>query len=230
MTCDFRSHVIRSRLSVTHTISMKNYILPILLALTSCSVGKIALEKEYQKAITSIDPSFNEAIQLYNGEFFESEGNGAAVFLKAKIDTIGLNNDFKNWEYSELDKSEQAVWIASGTLDSTILRIGLGEIWGNQFINYEVKKGKVASEFREYYKDDNLIKLNPKDAPINEAAIPLLVDEIALSKLENFEVGEIIYGKIKMITRPYYLQELGSDFDFEYIQRKYICYFKFKVK
>ena len=71
-----------------------------------------------------------------------------------------------------------------------------------------------------------MLKLKDSDEPTNKLEIPLETSEVELSKNKNFAIGEVIYGKSKIITEPYYLMPLG----FEYIKREYELYFKFKVR
>lgn len=68
------------------------------------------------------------------------------------------------------------------------------------------------------------------DKPRSKAIIPLEIAEIELSKTGSFELKEVIYGKAKITTQPYYLQPLGFDGDFELVKREYELYFKFKVR
>lgn len=206
---------------------MKKYIF-IILTLVSCKTSRSSLEHEYNNAITEINPLFDDVISKINGDLFRSEGNGAAIFLKSSTDIIESNNDYKNWEYSEMDTIEQSVWISASKFDGKILTISFGQFFGNQFINHYVEYGKIKTEFIEYYKSDDLLKLQKNDSAKNELNIPLESVEVSLSKVRDFKSGEIIYGKSKIITKPYYLKPMG--FDFEQVKQEYEYYFKFKIR
>lgn len=206
---------------------MKNFV-PIMILFTACHAQKNIIENQYNMAITKLNPIFKEILPNINTELFESEGNGAAILLKSKIDTLESNNDYSNWELDEFEKTEQDVWIAAGELIEGKLSISVGQIFGNQFIRYIVEEGEISTIFSEHYKNDNLIKLKKWDEPTNELLIPLETSEVELSKTKNFVIGEVIYGKSKIITEPYYLKPMG--FDFENIKREYELYFKFKVR
>lgn len=206
---------------------MKNFVIIVILV-TSCHSQKNVIEHQFNVAITQLNPKFEEILQIYNTKLFESQGNGAAIFLKSKIDTLESNNDYSNWERDEFEKIEQSVWIAASQFEENKLTIRVGQIFGNQFIQYIVEDGKISTIFSEYYKSDNLLKLKDSDEPTNKLEIPLETSEVELSKNKNFAIGEVIYGKSKIITEPYYLMPLG--FDFEYIKREYELYFKFKVR
>ncbi|MBL0084525.1 MAG: hypothetical protein IPP37_19755 [Saprospiraceae bacterium] len=207
--------------------SMKNFVI-IMILFASCHSQNNLIENQFNVAITKLNPIFMEILAKYNTELFESQGNGAAILLKSKIDTLDSNNDYSNWEIDEFEKSGQDVWIAAGELKESKLLISVGQIFGNQFIQYIVEEDEISTIFSEYYKSDNLLKQKKSDEPTNKLIIPLEISEIELSKTKNFAIGEVIYGKSKIITEPYYLKPMG--FDFEYIKREYELYFKFKVR
>lgn len=206
---------------------MKNFLLLAFLV-ASCQTQKKSIESQYNVATTKLNPIFKDELQKYNTKLFEKQGNGAAIFLKSQIYTLESANDYADEKRDEFQKTEQEVWIASGELKEKKLTIRLGQIFGNQFIQYNVEQKKISTVFSEYYKSDNLKKLNKNDAQTNELTIPLAIAEVELSKNKNFVVGEVIYGKSKIITKPYYFKPMA--FDFEYIRREYELYFKFKVR
>lgn len=194
----------------------------------SCHSQKNVIEIQFNVATTNLHPILKNILPKYNTELFESQGNGAAILLKSKIDILDSNNNYSNWEIDEFEKTGQDVWIAAGELKERKLLISVGQIFGNQFIQYIIEEGEISTIFSEYYKSDNLLKLKKSDEPTNKLIIPLKISEVELSKTENFAIGEVIYGKSKIITVPYFLKPMG--FDFEYIKRDYELYFKFKVR
>lgn len=204
---------------------MTKYLLFLLTILFSCESTDLSLEQAYNHATTKLDPEF-EDILLNHEELLASEGNGPAIFLKSKIDTLESNNDHP--DYSDTNQLGQDIWIAATEYDGTELSISIGQIFGNQFIEHKVCNRKISSEFRENYKDDDLVKLKRDDSPTNKLLIPLEIAEVKLSKTANFKAGELIYGKAKVVTQSYYLKEVGTKFDC--IKREYEYYFKCKIR
>ena len=204
---------------------MTKYLLFLLTILFSCESTDLSLEQAYNHATTKLNPELND-ILLKHEELLASEGNGPAIFLKSKIDTIEAVNNSE--AYSEASQLDQDIWIAATEYDGTELKISIGQIFGNQFIEHKVHNRKISTEFREDYKDDDLVKLKNDDRPTNKLVVPLEVAEVKLSKTAHFKAGELIYGKVKMVTQPYYLKEVGTEFDC--IKREYEYYFKCKIR
>lgn len=204
------------------------YILVFFIFLNSCHTQKLTLQQEYRLAKTNINPIFHEVIPKFDRELFDSQGNGAAILLKAKIDTLESNNSYTNWERDEFETLGQDVWIATSQMEGNILIISLGQLFGNQFVQYEVSDGAIETKFWEIYQSDNVLKLARMDKPVNELVIPIEKCSVELSKTTGFKVGDVIYGKSTLLTKPYYLKPLS--FDFEYIKREYEMFFKFKVR
>ncbi|WP_373550026.1 hypothetical protein [Haliscomenobacter sp.] len=204
---------------------MTKYLLFLLTILFSCESTDLSLEQAYNHATTKLDPELNDVL-LKHDELLASQGNGPAIFLKSKIDTIESNNDYAG--YSDASQLGQAIWIAATAYDGAELKISIGQIFGNQFIEHKVHNRKISTEFSEDYKDDDLVKLKKDDQPTNKLLIPLVVAEVKLSKTAHFKAGELIYGKAKVVTQPYYLKEPGYEFDC--IKREYEYYFKCKIR
>lgn len=203
---------------------MTKYVLFILILLFSCGTTDVTIEQSYNHAKTKLNPELND-ILLNHEELLASEGNGPAIFLKNKIDTIEAVNGPE--AFSASGQLDQDIWIAATEYDGTELKISIGTL-GNQFIEHKVRNRKISTEFREDFKDDDLVKLKKEDQPSNELLIPLAIAEIELSKTANFVVGELIYGKVRLVTQPYFLQTIGYKFD--YIKREYEYYFKCKIR
>lgn len=208
--------------------SRAKYLALVLAILFSCERPEIpdsSIEQAYNHATTKLDPELND-ILLKHEELLASEGNGPAIFLKSKIDTIESNNDHA--DYSDANHLGQDIWIAATEYDGTELSISIGQIFGNQFIEHKVRNRKISTEFREDYKDDDLVKLKKDDQPANTLLVPLEIAEVKLTKMAHFKAGELIYGKAKVVTQPYYLKEVGTEFDC--IKREYEFYFKCKIR
>lgn len=203
---------------------MAKYLSFILILLFSCGTTNVAIEHAYNRAKTKLNPELKDVLSKHE-ELLASEGNGPAIFLKNKIDTIEAVNGSE--VFSESGQLDQDIWIAATEYNGTELKISIGTL-GNQFIEHKVHNQKISTEFSEDYKDDDLVKLKKEDQPSNELLIPLAIAEIELSKTANFKVGELIYGKVRLVTQPYYLQTLGYKFD--YIKREYEYYFKCKIR
>lgn len=204
---------------------MEKYLSLILMLLFSCGTTDITIEQTYNHAKSKLNPQLND-ILLKHEELLASEGNGPAIFLKSKIDTIESNNDHA--DYSDANHLGQDIWIAATEYDGTELSISIGQIFGNQFIEHKVRNRKISTEFREDYKDDDLVKLKKDDQPANTLLVPLEIAEVKLTKMAHFKAGELIYGKAKVVTQPYYLKEVGTEFDC--IKREYEFYFKCKIR
>lgn len=204
---------------------MTKYLLFLLTILFSCESTDLSLEQAYNHATTKLDPELNDVL-LKHDELLASQGNGPAIFLKSKIDTIEAVNGHE--AFSEPSQLDQDIWIAATDYDGTELKISIGQIFGNQFIEHKVHNRKISTEFSEDYKDDDLVKLKKDDQPTNKLLIPLVVAEVKLSKTAHFKAGELVYGKAKVVTQPYYLKEPG--YEFNCIKREYEYYFKCKIR
>lgn len=200
-------------------------VLAILLSCERAEIPDSSIEQAYNHITTKLNPELND-ILLKHEELLASEGNGPAVFLKSKIDTIESNNDHA--DYSDASQMDQDIWIAATEYDGTELSISIGQIFGNQFIEHKVRNRKISTEFKEDYKDDDLVKLKKDDQPANTLLVPLEIAEVKLSRMADFKAGELVYGKAKVVTRPYYLREVGTEFDC--IKREYEYYFKCKIR
>ena len=204
---------------------MTKYLLFLLTILFSCESTDLSLEQAYNHATTKLNPELNDVL-LKHDELLASQGNGPAIFLKSKIDTIEAVNGHE--AFSEPSQLDQDIWIAATDYDGTELKISIGQIFGNQFIEHKVHNRKISTEFREDYKDDDLVKLKKDDQPANTLLVPLEIAEVKLTKMAHFKAGELIYGKAKVFTQPYYLKEPG--YEFNYIKREYEYYFKCKIR
>ena len=200
---------------------MKFYLISTLLII-NCNGVKLNLEDKYNSIVDELDSKSKEVVLEINDEWLETEGNGAAIFTIANKVNIESESESKNIEASE------NIWLASSQLESKILEIDIGQIFGNQSIKIRVEKGKIKTEFEEFYKQEENIKLWESDHPKSEMKIPLNTIQINLSKLNNFEIGEVIYGECKLMTKPYYLKYRSQNFT--KIEREYEVYFKFKVR
>jgi hypothetical protein len=200
-------------------------VLPILFSCERPEIPDSSIEQTYNHATTKLDPELND-ILLKHEELLASQGNGPAIFLKSKIDTLESNYDHP--DYTDADQLGQDIWIAATEYDGTELKISIGQIFGNQFIEHKVRNRKISTDFKEDYKDDDLVKLKNDDRPTNKLLIPLEIAEVKLSKTAHFKAGELIYGKAKVVTQPYYLKEPG--YEFNCIKREYEYYFKCKIR
>ena len=201
------------------------YLALVLVILLSCEKSDTSIEQAYNYATTKLDTGLND-ILLKHEELLASQGNGPAIFLKSKIDTIEAVNGHE--AYSEASQLDQDIWIAATDYDGTELKISIGQIFGNQFIEHKVRNLKISTEFKEDHKDDDLVKLKKDDQPTNKLLVPLEVAEVKLSKTAHFKAGELVYGKAKVVTQPYYLKEPG--YEFNCIKREYEYYFKCKIR
>lgn len=204
---------------------MTKYLLFIFMLFSSCGTTDVTIEQAYNHATTKLNPELKDVL-LNHEELLTSEGNGPAIFLKSKIDTIEANNNHA--DYSDANQLGQDIWIAATEYDGTELSISIGQIFGNQFIKHKVRNRKISTEFKEDYKDDDLVKLKKDEQPANTLLVPLEIAEVKLTKMAHFKAGELIYGKAKVITQPYYLGEVGTEFDC--IKREYEYYFKCKIR
>ncbi len=98
---------------------------------------------EYDSAKFKLNPIFHEMLLKFDQELFESQGNGAAIFLKDRMDIIQTNNDYSNWGKNEFDKIEQDLWIAASELIQGTLIIHVGQAFGNEFLKCKVNNGVV---------------------------------------------------------------------------------------
>jgi hypothetical protein len=206
---------------------MTKYLLFLLTILFSCESTDLSLEEAYTHATTKLDLEFDDILLMFE-ELLASQGNGPAIFLKSEIDTIESNNNYPDYMSSYTNQFNQDIWMAVTAYDGTELKISIGQIFDGQSIDHKVRNRKISTEFREDYKDDDLVKLKKDDRPTNKLVIPLEVAEVKLSKTAHFKTGELIYGKAKVVTQPYYLKEPG--YEFNCIKREYKYYFKCKIR
>jgi hypothetical protein len=181
------------------------------------------LEKEYQDATNKLDRKYKEIVSKYNEILFKNQGNGAAILLTERMEIIYSNIGLDNYDNI---KDERTVWCASSQYHNDTLEISINDIFGNQFINIYVSNDSIDVTFEEYYKSDFIIRMNEFDTTTNQLKIPLETADVLLSKTSDFICGEVIFGKLILVTEPFYL---GSS-NFKCLKREYECYFKFKVR
>jgi hypothetical protein len=209
---------------------MKNLLLLTICCLFACKSQQRTLRIAYKQSITELNPFFQEIYKEWDNHPDPYSTGGLAIFTKDKTVFLENNNNYTNMEFNPVDTITQNIWLSGSVLEANSLIISIGVPFGNQFIKHKITNGAIESEFEEYYKSDKAIKLNPTDDPTNQMNIPLVKSKVSVSKTSNFQVGDVIYGKAELVTKPYYLIPVGSGTSFDRIYREYVYHLKITVR
>ena len=224
------------------------YIIVILIFLspTNRSSAQISIDPSLPEKYIAERNKFPEVLlEFFNKSEKGDQTSQIAIFSLFEIDTLNLNelvfNDLSNIEilgiyeeseeeksFREFEQSNRDYMLVNAIKSIDTLQISLGQIFGNEFIDHFIIGNSVTSSFREYYKEDNILKLRNEDTLTNSLDIPVIVGKFVLST-NDFSIKDMIYGYCEMETAPYYRSEDMVNETFLKLKRKFKYYFKFNI-
>ncbi len=216
-----------------------------------CSLLKaqVVIDSNLENRFEESKKEFPNAFQEFIIKCEQSSiSNGFALFVLFNEDTLNLQEikfpDYTNItilslngvpykeeidpEREELEHSDKSILMAGSYLSGDTLLVKIAFPFGNEFIDLKIHENQVQTTYSEWYKDDNVLKLNPSDTLVDELIIPIVLQKFELSSAD-FQLDKMIYGYCEFETFPYYRVEHYLDDQALKLIRKLKFYFKVKI-
>ncbi len=230
---------------------MRNIFLALFCFYACVSNAQIVIDKNLKSRFEESKKEFPNAFQEIIKECEEHENfSGYVLFTLFNEDTLNIEEikfpDYSNItvtilsldgipveeeinpEREELEHSDKTIMLAGSYLSGDTLAVKIGFPFGHEYIDFKIHENLVQTTYSEWYKDDNVLKLNPSDTLTDELIIPILLQKLELSSTD-FQLYKTIYGYCEFETFPYFRIEHYLDEQALKLIKKLKFYFKVKI-
>lgn len=223
---------------------MKNLLLITSFFITHYVMGQYKIDKNIEREFETLFSKQPKNIQAKR--FISELQNGFAILQNTKEDTLNIK-DFtptlhdSSYEIIEVDSNGNEIqapksdstksnqWLSCQVAyfnDTLQIKTFLGLLSGFGF-SVKISHNKVVGDFFEYIMGNSIYRYLPKDNSSSRINVDAEVSNIILNK-EPQKMGEVIYGKATLVTKPFYVEE--NNFFGGYIYKRYRFTFLFTGK